>query len=931
MNKELLSSLAHPGAARELWAGAAIREQFGAGDLLDAWLKLHVDPGADVLRQATHAALQLQQAAKPALGAEGEAVLRLPTALRWEVLRNIGPDAARTAFNALAPETQTKTESYLRRLLDDGALPFDPAKATDRNDLVALRTAAESAQASGATLAFNPEMILEHTRRFDLMMQLGGPDLHRFVGRFPELAVLHEAWAKRGPKVVLIEGPGGMGKSLLVSRFVSEILRTKLRNRPVAVFHLDFDRADLQQADERVIVNELIRQSLRWAPRKYIEPLLSDDDRYRWRKEGNYGSSRSALRLFKSESRISRLAEILRGRFRVSRCRIVLFMDSCEQVFGYFDSAVLAARKVSHVLEMARIDVMTIAASRSFQTVTPMGWSNATRIRLNALQPEEARAYLQTETARQGQRVDPAMVDSVIAAVGTSPLALRLAAALLEREGDALRPEDWAEHLRNDPERLQAALYERLLKRIRDPELRKIALPGLLVRRINEGVITEVLAGPCALRFDSITAQDLVLRGGQLGQLFVRDPSDPDPGALWHRQDVRALMLADLDASVKTETARQINEAAITYYSRSDDVVSRAEEIYHRLRSGQDWNAVAGRWVDGVGTRLRGALEELPPTGQATLRRMLGTASTDSLRRLVTATSGLGEDGAAELRAIVRRELQTAGPGLAPLETLTGFGVSGVKGPLGDLYAEALVAAGRIGDLRDAVSELRAEPVDHVRSSIFATTAGALEGAYESPHNDLLRESAYFWGRAAEFSGDGTIDARLAVIGARVGYLRVGRKLVFESPRERDNPRFRADRVERVREVLAEVRAAHSELQEHPVLWREVVAELQDVFEQPELDPEHVIRNLLMNLLEAGEAFPSAQVDPQRRDFLGQSLGINYSNGPGFLRELFGIASKFAYGSADMVKLLTDIIRNEVDWTLRRAVVKGTDEPPLPS
>jgi hypothetical protein len=764
-------------------------------------------------------------------------------------------------------------------------------------------------------LAFNPEMILEHTRRFDLMMQLGGPDLHRFVGRVPELAVLREAWAKRSPKVVLIEGPGGMGKSLLVSRFVSKILRPKQRNRPRAVFHLDYDRADLQQADERVIANELIRQSLRWAPREEIETLLSDDDRYRSRLE-SFGLSRRSGSHFDTEERLLPLVKILRGRSR--HCRIVMFMDSCEQVFGYFDAAVQAARAVTQTLEELNVDVMTIVASRSFQTVASMKWPDAARIRLNTLKKNEARTYLQKEASRLGRYVAKTSADAVVAAVGASPLALRLAAALVEREGDTFRPKDWAEQLRKDPERLQAALYDRLLRRIRDPELRKIALPGLLVRRINEAVITEVLARPCALSLDSTTPQELVRRGGQQGQLFVRDASDPDPGALWHRQDVRALMLADLDASVDTETARQINEAAIAHYSRSDDVVSRAEEIYHRLRSGQDGNAIAGRWIDGVGPRLRGALEELRPTGQAALRRMLGTASTDSLRRHVAAASGLDEDRSAELRAIVRRELQTAGPGLAPLETLAGFGVTGVNGSLGDLYAEALVAAGRIGDLRDAVSGLSMEPVDRVRSSIFATTAGALEGANESAHNFLF-ESAMLWRSAAEFSGDGTVEGRLAVIGARIGLLRVKRKTAWQPERSA----YKADRVEGVRAVMAEVRAAHGELHEQPVLWREVVAELQDVFEQPELDPERVVRDLLMDLLEAGEGFPSAVVDRQRRLVLGRSLGLNFS-GPGFLRELRGVASKFVYGPADMVKQLTDLIRDEVDWTLRRAVVQST-------
>ena len=41
---------------------------------------------------------------------------------------------------------------------------------------------------------------------------------------------------------------------------------------------------------------------------------------------------------------------------------------------------------------------------------------------------------------------------------------------------------------------MRATLYDRLLRRIRDGELKKLAMPGLIVRRITAGVIREVLA-----------------------------------------------------------------------------------------------------------------------------------------------------------------------------------------------------------------------------------------------------------------------------------------------------------------------------------------------------------------------------------------------------------------------------------------------------
>ena len=82
----------------------------------------------------------------------------------------------------------------------------------------------------------------------------------------------------------------------------------------------------------------------------------------------------------------------------------------------------------------------------------------------------------------------------IVRLLGGNPLSLHLAADVLNRTGE-------------DPTRLiavaegniQGQLYSRLLEHIRDPLVRAVAHPGLVVRRLTPEIIREVLAEPCGI------------------------------------------------------------------------------------------------------------------------------------------------------------------------------------------------------------------------------------------------------------------------------------------------------------------------------------------------------------------------------------------------------------------------------------------------
>ena len=122
--------------------------------------------------------------------------------------------------------------------------------------------------------------------------------------------------------------------------------------------------------------------------------------------------------------------------------------------------------------------------------------------------------------------------------IGGNPLTLSLAAEALRRMGNADKAFDGALAQADalaavGVEQIQGMLYDRILGHIADPEVVRVAQPGLAVRRVDVDVIRDVLSVPCEL--DPDRAPDIFERLRREVSMFELD----DDGALRHRQDVR--------------------------------------------------------------------------------------------------------------------------------------------------------------------------------------------------------------------------------------------------------------------------------------------------------------------------------------------------------------------------------------------------------
>ena len=204
----------------------------------------------------------------------------------------------------------------------------------------------------------------------------------------------------------------------------------------------------------------------------------------------------------------------------------------------------------------------------------------------------------------------------VVGLIGGHPLGLQLAIQVLHRDGleafEDLATDNLAVSGAIRSQLVEGFLYKRILGHLHDKELEKLALPGLTVRRIDPGVIREVLAEPCGLSVpDDAVAYDLFERLSR--EVGLVQPGRA--GALYHRPDVRRIMLVQLRADSAGQFDAINRKAAEYYRSRTADQTTpdpeaRAEEIYHRLALGEPLAQVERLWVDGVEEYLRGSVED---------------------------------------------------------------------------------------------------------------------------------------------------------------------------------------------------------------------------------------------------------------------------------------------------------------------------------
>jgi tetratricopeptide (TPR) repeat protein len=463
--------------------------------------------------------------------------------------------------------------------------------------------------------------------------------------------------------------------------------------------YMTFDRPELRADQPLTLIAEAARQ---------LSAVTSEDSRdLAWKVERQArDSNRRTTSALGSRSRV---ATSTKNATRDSRndlsklarqyADIVRRSHSETRVLWVLDTFEVAQRigEIAVDNAFALIDTMQAALGARFRVVVagriPIDESRVQPLTLEGLDRSTARQLLDREVGGLG--LSNVFLDDVLGQLGTNPLSLRLAGELLRQEGrTGLRGREARQrllfHVGN--EEIQGVLYRRILDHLDDEEVRKIANPGLVVRRIDAGVIREVLARPCHLgTVSAARANDLVERLGREASLV--EPAGP--GAFVHRADVRAIMLPLIEREDKARAAG-IRRAAVKYYAKryakSIALIDKTEELYHRLMLAQPAKSLTAAWDHDAALMLQPALDEFPPASQAYLAERLGWTVDPEVFRAAE------DDSWAEQAARLCRQRLSLGDAQGALTLARERASDRVRPKIDPIIVEALATLGQLDE-----------------------------------------------------------------------------------------------------------------------------------------------------------------------------------------------------------------------------------------
>lgn len=621
-----------------------------------------------------------------ALPSPGAAVWTLKPEIRETALASLaGPDAALRALLTnigLRPEGPGPERTALTLLTGAGA-------GTGAVDGIGLRTGGADADALCDTLqavlwlgrvpgvtGLPPVDDVQHRLEEARLLQ----PMHRllqgtFHGRTAELDSLHAYLAlpeEPAEPPVLIHGVGGIGKSMLLARFLVDALAAAPARFPFA--YLDFERPTLSIHEPATVIAEMARQLGIQHPghRAAFDALADECEQTAAVQRGerneldelyqlsttratigrDYSADFHARASAREQELARRMAALVAEAVRPpaggevpaggsapagdsapvggsasggSAPPLLIVMDSFEEA-QYRGSPVIARMwAIWTALRSAYSRLRFVVAGRApvdhpARVLTPR------TMELTELD-QQASVDLLMSSGVDDETVAERLVDRI----GGHPLSLKLAA----RTAVALGADSASlgELLRGLPYRrryfdsqvdqmlIQGTLYDRILKHIAEDDVRALVQAGLALRFITPDLVRHVLAGPAGLRVDT-PAEARRLYGLLTSRVDLMESAGPE--AIRHRTDLRAIMLR-LSDRARTDLMRAVDRSAVAYYAAREGPRHRAEEIYHRLRLGENPRTVEARWETGVAAYLGGATHrEMPDRSAAFLLGLIG-------------------------------------------------------------------------------------------------------------------------------------------------------------------------------------------------------------------------------------------------------------------------------------------------------------------
>jgi len=533
-------------------------------------------------------------------GPDGEPRWSVSDQVRKRTLRSLGPKGARVTLQAASILPSGPVQGSLSRAIDPDGSP--DRRGPDTVESLAADLQVARWLGDGFPAAPQVATVEAALAREELLAPLQSFSAAGFYGRERELRRLEEHLAT-GHRPLVISGIGGVGKSTLLAKFITDRLDGPAGLR---FAYLNFDRGALAANQPGQLLAEILRQLSVQVPelKRRAVPLIEDLDaqeKYDEQAVSYSGHESSPTRFTDLTTRL--FIQVAKVISPFVQHGLLVMLDTFEEVQRRRHSDLYVLHTFLDQLQDLVPTARIVVSGRALDT----GLEKELNAELIVLDELSDTAAMRMILDAPGVNATPELARRTIDLVTRNPLSLRLAIEILRSS----HADDPLLDLELQEGQIQGVLYRRILLHIEDPAVRKIAHPGLVVRVVTPDVIRYVLAGPCLIKVtDEEQAYHLF---GQLEREATLVTSDGR--TLRHRSDVRKLMLPTLQRDQKPQVAK-IHRAAIRYYKDLPGPAARAEELYHRLMHHQTVRVLDDHWDDAAMPSLLASMDELPARSQ---------------------------------------------------------------------------------------------------------------------------------------------------------------------------------------------------------------------------------------------------------------------------------------------------------------------------
>lgn len=509
-------------------------------------------------------------------------------------------------------------------------------------DDLTLRRAVENAEAVASIGHLLQEDFVGRETEMAALREFTGVEEKGLLGRFGDYVHGSEH------QLMLIEGLGGVGKTSLIGHFLHSSRNDANGPRfPFAYLPCDSDSVDVRHP--HLLLADCAVQMMR------LVSLYNPDHGV----DLEYANFLSSLRAFDIDveglsTRISSFStqEDRLGGFRstfgaLTEAFVMLCSRICEAMQrkgGAVPPALIFVDTFEEVQFIAKAELrpfwdlvesltqgsplLRVLVSGRPPLATPPSHIRTRQIRLESLDPRAAVELLHRDTGLPVDALTP-----VVRQIGGNPLNLRLAGRIIrdttDTQGDALDGLQTRRLglFRIGEEVIRGQLYHRVLDRIHDPEVRALAHPGMVLRRVTPALIRDVLADVAQVGPISAHRAQELFDGLRAEHTLVEVEAD---GALRYREDVRGPMVAAMKAD-QPEATERVHRAAGDWYAGRESPVEVAEFIYHALMSSTHEEALDGAWREDAAIYLGSSIAEMPPRAQIWLARRMSFELDDAV------------------------------------------------------------------------------------------------------------------------------------------------------------------------------------------------------------------------------------------------------------------------------------------------------------